>query len=91
MQLIRRGNASSAQKRVRAHRVRQTRNKKLEESLKMAKRAKITHVGTHDMSATKKIFELNDAGKKKPSLKSSSTIYDYVKVQQLDDICQIRR
>ena len=25
----------------------------------------------------------------KPSLKSSSTIYDYVKVQQLDDICQI--
>jgi hypothetical protein len=27
----------------------------------------------------------------KPSLKSSSAIYDYVKVQQLDDICQIRR
>ena len=26
----------------------------------------------------------------KPSLKSSSTIYDYVKVQQLDGICQIR-
>ena len=25
----------------------------------------------------------------KTSLKSSSTIYDYVKVQQLDDICQI--
>jgi hypothetical protein len=25
----------------------------------------------------------------KPSLKSSSTIYDYVKVQQLDDICNI--
>ena len=25
----------------------------------------------------------------KPSLTSSSTIYDYVKVQQLDDICQI--
>ena len=25
----------------------------------------------------------------KPSLKSSSTIYNYVKVQQLDDICQI--
>jgi hypothetical protein len=25
----------------------------------------------------------------KPSLKSSSAIYDYVKVQQLDDICQI--
>jgi hypothetical protein len=25
----------------------------------------------------------------KPSLKSSSTIYDYVKVQQLDDICHI--
>jgi hypothetical protein len=27
----------------------------------------------------------------KPSLKSSSTIYDYVEVQQRDDICQIRR
>jgi hypothetical protein len=27
----------------------------------------------------------------KPSLKSSSAIYDYVKVQQLDDICEIRR
>jgi hypothetical protein len=27
----------------------------------------------------------------KPSLKYSSAIYDYVKVQQLDDICQIRR
>jgi hypothetical protein len=27
----------------------------------------------------------------KPSLKSSSGIYDYEKVQQLDDICQIRR
>ena len=27
----------------------------------------------------------------KPSLKSSSDIYDYVEVQQLDDICQIRR
>ena len=27
----------------------------------------------------------------KPSLKSSAAIYDYVKVQQLDDICQIRR
>jgi hypothetical protein len=27
----------------------------------------------------------------KPSLKSSSAIYDYVKVQQLDDICQIRQ
>ena len=27
----------------------------------------------------------------KPSLKSSSAIHDYVKVQQLDDICQIRR
>jgi hypothetical protein len=27
----------------------------------------------------------------KPSLKSSSAIYDDVKVQQLDDICQIRR
>jgi hypothetical protein len=27
----------------------------------------------------------------KPSLKFSSAIYDYVKVQQLDDICQIRR
>jgi hypothetical protein len=27
----------------------------------------------------------------KPALKSSSAIYDYVKVQQLDDICQIRR
>jgi hypothetical protein len=26
---------------------------------------------------------------RKPSLKSTSTIYDYVKVQQLDDICQI--
>ena len=46
-----------------AHRVRSTRSKKFEESLKMAKRAKITLVGTHDMSATKKIFELNDAGK----------------------------
>ena len=28
---------------------------------------------------------------KKPSLKSSSAIYDYVKVQQLDDICETRR
>ncbi|CAB4028517.1 Transposon Tf2-6 poly, partial [Paramuricea clavata] len=46
-----------------AHRVRPTRSKKFEESLKMAKRAKITLVGTHDVSATKKIFELNDAGK----------------------------
>jgi hypothetical protein len=27
----------------------------------------------------------------KPSLKSSSAIRDYVKVQQLDDICQTRR
>jgi hypothetical protein len=27
----------------------------------------------------------------KPSLKSSSAIYDYVKVQQVDDICEIRR
>jgi hypothetical protein len=27
----------------------------------------------------------------KPSLKSSSAIYDYVEVQQLDDIYQIRR
>ena len=27
----------------------------------------------------------------KSSLKSSSAIYDYLKVQQLDDICQIRR
>ena len=27
----------------------------------------------------------------KPSLKSSSAIYDYVKVQQLDDICETRR
>ena len=27
----------------------------------------------------------------KPSLKSSSAVYDYAKVQQLDDICQIRR
>ena len=25
----------------------------------------------------------------KPSLKSSSTIYDYVNLQELDDICQI--
>ena len=27
----------------------------------------------------------------KPSLKSSSAIYDYAKVQQLDDICETRR
>jgi hypothetical protein len=27
----------------------------------------------------------------KPSLKSSSAIYDYVKVQELDHICQIRQ
>jgi hypothetical protein len=27
----------------------------------------------------------------KPFLKSSSAIYDYVKVQQLDDICETRR
>jgi hypothetical protein len=33
---------------------------------------------------------IEDKNLMKPSLKSSSTIYDYVKVQQLDDICQTR-
>ena len=46
-----------------AHRERPTRSKKFEESLKMAKRAKITLVATHNMSSTKKIFELNHGGK----------------------------
>ena len=33
------------------------------ESLEMAKRAKTALIATHDMSATKKIFELNHGGK----------------------------
>ena len=45
------------------HRERSTRSKKFDESLKMAKQAKITLVETHDMSTTKKIFELNHGGK----------------------------
>ena len=46
-----------------AHRERRTRTKKIEESLEMAKQAKIALFATHDMSASKIIFEINHGGK----------------------------
>ena len=46
-----------------AHRKRSGRSKKFNESLKMAKLAKIELVGIHNIGTTKKVFELNHDGK----------------------------
>ena len=48
---------------MKAHHERRTRSKKFEESLKIAKRAKIALIATHVMSGAKKIFKLNHGGK----------------------------
>ena len=44
------------------YRKRTTRSKQFEQSLKLAKRARLTLDGVHDVSETQKVFELNDNG-----------------------------